>query len=106
VANRPCRTDVRLADTAVATAKVVALTQGGTFGSGPRCLGLVLYPVKSFFPVKVSERTRRFSGIEAPSSPAVGSRVVGPGLRCGAGPESGVAKFTLLLFAPAFADMY
>jgi hypothetical protein len=52
--------------------------------------GVGLYEVRDwsspFFPVKVSERMRRFSGDARPSSPAM-ARVVGPGPMYGAAPE-------------------
>lgn len=54
-----------------------------------------------FFPVKVSERTRRFSGVGKPSSPAMVSQVAGPDLTYDARPEFDVARIHYIAFCPS-----
>jgi len=45
-----------------------------------------------FFPVKVSERTRRFAGVGPPASLALAARKLGPGLTTDAAPALGGAR--------------
>jgi len=54
-----------------------------------------------FFPVKASERTRRFSGVGPPAFPALVPRVVGPGPTCGARPAAGVAHMRCTASCPS-----
>jgi len=59
-----------------------------------------------FFPVKVTERTRHFFGVEAPSRPGMAPRIVGRVQGVAQSTHLVMFKLAVLLFAPALTDTH
>jgi len=86
--------------TVTAILQIMGRSAVSDFQTYPRVLHRAVWS-SPFFPVKASERTRRFSGVGPPAFPALVPRVVGPGPTCGARPASGVAHMRCTASCPS-----